>query len=155
MTYDLTPAFTLITAYEGCVLSSYQDETGVWTIGYGTTYGVRPGQNITHEDAISLMRGDVVTRSTVISNFIRVPFTNNQLCALISLAYNIGNRALETSDLLKDMNAGDHPENAATHFMSWTKAGGLILTGLVRRRRAEAALFVKPGPFISPVDEVK
>lgn len=60
--------------------------------------------------------------------------------ALVSLAYNIGTRALATSTLLRMHNAGDKA-GAAEQFGRWNRAGGRVLAGLVKRRGAEAALY--------------
>jgi GH24 family phage-related lysozyme (muramidase) len=42
--------------------------------------------------------------------------------------------------LLKVLNAGDY-DNCAEQILRWDKAGGKVLAGLTRRRKAEAALF--------------
>ncbi|WP_335876684.1 lysozyme, partial [Acinetobacter baumannii] len=49
---------------------------------------------------------------------------------------------LANSTLLKKLNKGDY-QGAADQFLVWNKAGGKVMKGLVRRREAERALFLK------------
>ncbi|KRJ11905.1 lysozyme [Acinetobacter nosocomialis] len=60
----------------------------------------------------------------------------------VSLTYNIGSGAFKNSTLLKKLNKGDY-QGAADQFLVWNKAGGKVMKGLVRRREAERALFLK------------
>jgi lysozyme len=64
----------------------------------------------------------------------------NQFDALLSFAYNLGLGNLQRSTLLKQVNAGDLA-GAVREFAKWTKAKGVELPGLVRRRTAQRALF--------------
>jgi lysozyme len=68
--------------------------------------------------------------------------TDNQFAALVSFAYNCGVGNLKSSSLLKHFNSGKIQE-AAQEFLRWTKAKGVVMPGLVRRREAEKALFLK------------
>lgn len=61
--------------------------------------------------------------------------------ALVCLSYNIGLGNLQRSTIRMRANRGDW-EGAAEAFMAWTKGGGRVLPGLVRRREAERALFL-------------
>ena len=61
--------------------------------------------------------------------------------ALVSFAYNAGLGNLQRSTIRMKANRGDW-EGAAEAFMAWTKGGGKVLPGLVRRRQAEIALFL-------------
>lgn len=61
--------------------------------------------------------------------------------ALVSFAFNAGLGNLQRSQIRMRANRGDW-EGAAEAFMSWTKGGGKVLPGLVRRRQAEIALFL-------------
>ena len=49
----------LIESFEGLRLTSYQDSVGVWTIGYGHTSGVKPGQTITQQQAQTFLQQDL------------------------------------------------------------------------------------------------
>jgi lysozyme len=64
----------------------------------------------------------------------------NQFDAMVDFAYNAGAGAFLGSTLLKKVNTGDFP-GAAAQFALWIHAGGEVVEGLVRRRKAEADLF--------------
>jgi len=130
----------LIKSFEGLRLSAYKCPADVWTIGYGTTAGVKPGQNITKERAEELLREDVKRFEQQVMRLVKVPLTQGQHDALASFVYNLGPGNLSNSTLLRLLNAGDY-KGAAAQFDRWTKAGGKTLAGLVRRRAAERALF--------------
>jgi lysozyme len=50
--------------YEGCRLTAYQDQVGVWTIAYGHTGAdVTPGLTITQTEAEALLAKDVLAAS--------------------------------------------------------------------------------------------
>jgi lysozyme len=61
--------------------------------------------------------------------------------ALVSISFNFGLGNLQRSTIRMRANRGDW-EGAATAFRMWTKGGGKVLPGLVRRREAEIALFL-------------
>jgi lysozyme len=61
--------------------------------------------------------------------------------ALVSISFNFGLGNLQRSTIRMKANRKDW-EGAADAFMMWTKGGGKVLPGLVRRRVAEKALFL-------------
>jgi len=130
----------LIKSFEGLRLSAYKDVVGVVTIGYGTTSGVKMGDTITKERAEQLLREDVERFEQQVLRLVRVPLSQGQHDALVSFVYNLGAGNLSNSTLLRLLNAGDYA-GAAAQFDRWNKAGGKVLSGLVRRRAAERALF--------------
>ena len=138
----------LIKSFEGLRLSAYQDSVGVWTIGYGTTaaagVGITPhaGQIITEAEAEHYLSVAVAKFADQILRMLKRQATPNQFGAMVSLAYNIGPGNFSTSSVLRNFNAGDMG-NAAASFAKWNRAGGKVLAGLTRRRAAEAALFQK------------
>ncbi len=136
------PAFRLIKKYEGCKLHAYQDVVGVWTIGWGSTLGVHPGMTITQEQADQMCLDDVKERSFAILKMVTVNINDNQLCALISFAYNVGLGALHHSHLLTYLNEGASKLKVAAEFLKWDHAGGKVFAGLTRRRHEEAELFL-------------
>jgi GH24 family phage-related lysozyme (muramidase) len=134
----------LIESFEGDELRAYPDPgTGgaPWTIGYGHTANVQPGESITEAQAIAFLRSDVAIAEDSVAELVEVTLTPNQFSALVSFEYNTG--ALAGSSLLGCLNAGDF-EGAANQFDRWVYAGGIVLPGLVRRRAAEKALFLTP-----------
>jgi lysozyme len=69
-----------------------------------------------------------------------VPLKQGQYDALVSFTYNEGAGRLQSSTLLKVLNAGDYAAVPA-EFIKWVFGGGVKLPGLVTRRSAEAAMF--------------
>jgi lysozyme len=69
--------------------------------------------------------------------------TQSRFSALVSFAFNVGLGNLQRSTIRMCHNRGDF-EAAAEAFMQWTKAGGKELPGLVKRRKDERALYLKP-----------
>lgn len=133
----------LIKAFEGLRLKAYDDGVGVWTIGYGHTGpDVQPGMVITEEEAEALLRQDLDRFERAVSNALAVETKQAQFDAFVSLAFNIGSYAFQTSTALKRHNAGDLA-GAAEAITWWNKAAGRVWPGLVRRRAAEAALYTK------------
>jgi lysozyme len=61
--------------------------------------------------------------------------------ALVSFAFNVGLGNLQRSGLRMKTNRGEF-EDAADEFLKWTKAGGRVLPGLVKRRNDERALYL-------------
>ncbi len=61
--------------------------------------------------------------------------------SLVSFAFNVGLGNLQRSSLRMKTNRGDF-EEAAEEFLKWTKAGGRVLPGLVKRRRDERSLYL-------------
>lgn len=130
----------LIKSFEGLRLSAYKCPADVWTIGYGTTAGVKPGHVITQERAEELLREDVAKVEAQVLRVIKVPLKQGQFDALVSFTYNLGAGNLASSTLARLLNAGDYM-GAAAQFDRWNKAGGKVLKGLVSRRAAERAMF--------------
>lgn len=137
----------LITSFEDLRLKAYDDGVGVWTIGYGTTIypngvAVKEGDSCTLEQAKSFFQHYLRRFQTAVNDAVSVPLSQNQFDALVSLAYNIGTNAFKTSTLVKYLNALAY-NAAADEFQKWNRGGGKVLKGLVRRREAERALFLK------------
>ncbi|MFM6424862.1 lysozyme [Planktothrix sp.] len=131
----------LIKSFEGMELEAYQDAVDVWTIGYGHTKTVEPGMIITEAKAEELLRQDLEEFEEAVTEAVEVSINSNQFSALVSFCFNLGAGSLFQSTLLKLLNQGDF-QGAADQFPRWNKAGGQVLEGLTRRRKAERALFL-------------
>jgi lysozyme len=132
-----------IAGFEGFRSQPYQDAVGVWTIGYGHTKGVGPdSKRVTKAKALELLEQDAAVAATAIRDLVHVHLSQNQFDALCSFTFNLGTGALAESTLLKLLNKGDY-KGAAGQFGRWTHADGQVLAGLVARRAAERALFLK------------
>ncbi|MDE2102092.1 MAG: lysozyme [Patescibacteria group bacterium] len=126
--------------FEGCRLQAYQDQRGIWTIGYGHTAGVTPSEVITQGEANELLANDLRIFEAGVNSAVEHSITPNQFSALVSFAFNVGITAFEDSTLLRLVNDGDYA-GAQQQFARWVWAGNVVDLGLQRRRAAEAALF--------------
>lgn len=139
MTYS-RDGLHLTEQFEGCKLTAYRDVAGVWTIGYGHTKGVHPGDRITQEQAEQFLQEDVQEVVQQINRDVKVQLTQGEFDALVDFGFNLGCHAMENSTLWRKLNAGDFI-GAAAEFPRWDMAGGRHVTGLLRRRLAEQAMF--------------
>ena len=131
----------LIISFEGIRLQAYKCPAGVWTIGVGSTQPpVSPGEEITKKEAMDRFDRDLVKFEKAVDRLVTVPLTQNQFDALVSFTFNVGEGALAKSTLLKKLNAGNY-DAVPAELMKWTRGGGKELPGLVRRRRAECAMW--------------
>jgi lysozyme len=143
----------LVQHFEGLYLTAYQDEVGIWTIGYGHTGlthndgTVHSGRQITREQAIELLKYDMGAFEKRVAEAVDVPLNGNEFSALVSFDFNTG--AINRSTLLRLLNSGDR-SGAANEFPKWNRAGGQILSGLTRRRASERNLFLSMRPYIIP-----
>lgn len=138
---------------EGERLTAYPDPATKgepWTIGVGHTGfvdGVRVarGMTITFAKSRQLLREDISNTERHVRTLVRVPITNHQKAALVSLVFNIGVGNFQASTLLRKLNAGD-TGGAADQFLVWDKArvnGKLTqMAGLVERRALEREMFL-------------
>lgn len=144
---DVSTAVKLIKEFEGFRTQPYLCPAGVPTIGYGsTTY--KSGKKVTLKDpAISEKDADdllvhFVTK-VILPEVTRIcpklSENNNALNAILDFCYNLGSTKFKSSTLAIMINAEDWPK-AKEQLMRWVYSGGEVLPGLVRRRKAEAAL---------------
>lgn len=138
----------LIKEFEGWRSRPYLCPGGKPTIGWGSTRDVDGTRiNINHHDineidGQAMLDRALLTVHRAIGELVSVPLTENQFSALASWVYNLGAGNLRHSTLRKKLNMGDF-EGAAQEFPRWCYAAGDILPGLVTRRAAEKALFMK------------
>lgn len=137
-------AFAKIKDFEGYSRKAYKCPAGVWTIGYGHTKGVKPGDIITASEAEHLLRKDLRLYEAFVEK-LGVTTQQYRFDALVDFAYNLGCEALEGSTLLKKIRAGRPDIEVRAEFMKWVYArvGGekKKLPGLVARRKWEADRF--------------
>ena len=145
----------LIKSFESCRLRAYWDEAGMrWSIGWGRARGVREGDECTQQQADDWFAEDLGDIETVLGN-LGLVLTQSQFDALVSFCYNVGfgkrggkNGFLELgngrpSTMLRRLRARDHA-GAAAEFPKWIHTPGAE-NGLLARRLAEQALFLKEG----------
>jgi lysozyme len=135
----------LIKSFEGCKLNAYKCSAGVNTIGFGNTYytngnKVKLGDKITQEEANKLFLDLLPKYEKTVLDAIKVPLTQNQFDALVSFCWNCGS----SKTLFKMINEKFSEMNIVNWLCShYIMGGGKVLNGLVRRRKAEAVLFIK------------
>lgn len=142
-------ALDLIKQSEGCRLTAYADPALGWdvpTIGWGHTSAagspkVYRGLKITQTEADQILAADIERVAEQVQALVKTRLTANELGALTSFTYNLGMGNLKTSTLLRKVNANDMA-GAAAEFGRWTHSGGKELPGLIKRRAAEAKLFL-------------
>lgn len=128
---------------EGLRLIPYQDEGGVWTVGYGHTgTDVIPGLKYTMDQVNELFLKDITEFEDELNGMLKVAVTQNQFDSLMDFVYNEGPAALHRSTLLKRVNVGDF-QGAAKEFLKWDIVAGRPDPGLLKRRRADKTLFLK------------
>lgn len=136
--------------FEGLKLNAYVDPaTGgePITIGYGHTGSlsgskVRMGQTITKEQAVEFMKADLLQVWKNLQPLIKVELTPNQWAALISFAGNVKWKSVKSSSVIKYINAGRLAE-VPGRMALYRLGDGKVMNGLVRRRAAEGALWMK------------
>lgn len=138
----------LVKKYEGLSLKPYLCPAGKATIGYGATFYPN-GRRVTMQDkpiteaqATEMLVQMLASFALQVKSLLKVELNENQFGALVSFAYNVGIGNLKSSTLLKLVNA-NKPMAASQEFDKWTRAGGKILPGLVKRRYEERLLFIK------------
>lgn len=146
-----TLGLSLIKAFEACKLTAYICPAGKWTIGWGHTSEaggpvVRPGMKITQRDADQIFRDDVDNFEDAVELLLgSTEVSENEFDALVSFAFNAGIPALKSSTLLKKVKLKSNDDIIDAEFQKWNKATvegkKVIMPGLSRRRRAEAALW--------------
>jgi lysozyme len=136
----------LIKKWEGFRATMYLDAVGKPTIGYGTLIDTADEQylrtaTITPQQAEELLRRDLVPFERAVNETISVPLAQNQFDALVSFVYNLGPGAFRNGSLPGLINGKADPEAISAKWREYSRAGGQVLTGLVRRRRDEIALY--------------
>jgi lysozyme len=138
----MTPeGLALVAEFEGFRADAYRDMVGVWTIGYGETKGVKPGDVTTEPEARAKLQARLDEFERGVQSHITSSFLPEQSAAMTALAYNIGLGNFSTSSVLRLHNARDFA-GAGDAFLKWDMAGGKHVPGLLRRRQAERAMYL-------------
>jgi len=139
--------YKLITQFEGLSLKPYLDSIKVPTIGYGNTFypdGRKvklTDPKITQPYAFEIFKVIADKFASQVSNSVKSPVNQKQFNALVSFAYNVGMGNLNSSTLLKRVNANPNDDDIRIQFQKWNKAGGKVILGLTNRRAAEAKYY--------------
>lgn len=137
----------LIKRFEGFSATPYICPAGWWTIGFGAVRGLdgRPvtaaTPPVTEEEAETLLRRDVAVAERAVMRLIAVSLSDGRFDALASFAFNLGGGALQRSTLRRKVNREEH-DDVPKEFRKWVWGGGRKLPGLIRRREAEATMYL-------------
>ena len=156
----------LMHRFEGCKNRPYLCPAHIWTVGYGHVlyqdqirlpvvtdkpnvvirkkYSLKTEDNRvwSKEEIEKLFANDVASFERGVLRLVPgCVGRQGSFDALVSFAFNAGLGNLQRSTIRMKANRGDW-EGAADAFMMWTKGGGRVLPGLVKRRQAEIALFL-------------
>jgi lysozyme len=131
----------LIKSFESLALKAYRCPAGVLTIGYGhTSADVVDGLVINSRQADALLALDLRVAENAV-NAQKLLLTQHQFDALVSFTYNCGVGNFQKSTLLKMIRVNPNSANIGFEFSRWNKGGGQVLSGLIRRRKAEFELY--------------
>lgn len=132
----------LVKHFEGFESEAYLCPANVWTIGYGRTRNVQEGDRVSELQAERDLLEELEEFGQQVLGVVQVDLTQSEFDALTSWTYNLGVGNLNSSTLLKKLNAGDK-NSVPSEMLRWNKASGKVLAGLTRRRQAEADLWTK------------
>lgn len=127
--------------WEGVSLKPYRDVAGYWTVGVGHLLREgEPVEQITMEQADEYLIRDLSDAERCVNSQVGTELTQNEFDALVSFVFNLGCGNFRRSSLLRLLNRGDFGL-AASEFERWNRAGGKVVRGLTRRRKAEREMF--------------
>lgn len=145
------PGYDLVKAFESCMAAirtrpgyfrPYRDSAGVLTIGWGHTNHHLPrfdGNAVwSQAECDAALARDMAVFERWVTDHAKVPLAQHEFDALVSWAFNTGGPA--TATLWKKLNAGNKAA-VPSEMAKWNRAGGKVLSGLVRRRKAEGLMF--------------
>lgn len=130
-------AFVGIAVHEGFRDTAYlPTKNDVPTIGFGTTEGVKMGDRITVERALTRALQDSERFSGAVKRCVKVPLYQHEFDAYVSFSYNVGEGAFCNSTMVRLLNQGRY-EEACRQMDRWVYQKGQVLPGLVKRRADE------------------
>ncbi|SAL26107.1 lysozyme [Caballeronia sordidicola] len=95
----------------------------------------------TQARADARLTADLLRFGAAVDSLVKVPLSPQQKAAIVDFTFNLGSGNLQSSTLLKLLNAGDYA-GAANEFPKWNLASGKVMAGLVTRRARERSLFL-------------
>ena len=135
-------AGAFVAPWEGLRTSAYRDAVGVWTVCYGETKGVRPGDRYSAEECEAMLERELERYAAALGECLTAELPQGARVAFVSWSYNVGTGAACRSTLVRKANAGDL-YGACDELLRWNRAGGRVLNGLTNRRKAERAMCIR------------
>ena len=139
--------FNVISSLEGFIAVPIWDYMQ-YSVGYGSGYNWDQKRPVIKTDIIDKATAkkwlllEAQDKYDFVMSKVRVPVTDNQLLAMASFTYNVGEDAFAKSTLLRLLNEGQNKDIVAKQFDRWVYAGGKVSPGLVKRRNAEKQVFL-------------
>jgi len=147
----------LIKHWEGVRYRPYICSARLHTIGVGhvlypdqgrlpldqrDTYPLKAEDNRTFSmgEVDGILSADLIRFEAGIAKLFPMVLAQGQFDALVSFAFNLGLGGVQRSTLRQKVLRGE--VEAADEFLKFTRGGGKILPGLVKRRQDERALFL-------------
>lgn len=132
-------ALTCVAGFEGVRQYVYKDPVGIDTWCFGETQGPKPVGYIPMAQCEALLAESLEIANRQVDSCVRTYLPDARRAALVSFSYNVGGAAFCSSTLVRKLNAGD-TAGACNELSRWTRAKGIELPGLVKRRAAERAM---------------
>ena len=139
----LALVISLVQFFEGVRYDAYQDLGGVWTICYGHTGQVRPGQHATAADCTAYLTADISVALASVDRLITAPLPVTRKAGLADFVINGGSGLLAKSSIRSNLNAGNTAAGCAAISLYVYAAGhdcrvkGSGCEGIVTRRSVE------------------
>ena len=133
----------LLALFESYRAVDYRDPVGVPTACFGHTATAQLGKERSLQECEDILIAEVRETQTAVLRHVQVPLNDNQLAALTSFTYNVGETNFRTSTLLRKLNEGDY-QGACDELPRWVYAKGVRLNGLARRREQERLVCLTP-----------
>lgn len=130
---------TLVGGFEGLRQTAYPDPATKgppWTVCYGETLGVRPGDRYTVAECKVMLRQSLEKYAEAIEQCVTVALPDERFIALTSFAYNIGTAGACRSSVVKLINQGRTREGCDA-LLRYNRAAGIVFPGLTKRRQRE------------------
>jgi len=131
----------LIKRFEGKSNNAYLCPAGKWTIGYGRIKGVSEGMAWSDQQCEDNLISDLREFELGVTRVVSATLNQAQFDSLVSFAFNLGIGALKGSTLLRKVNSDPNDPTIRHEFNKWVNCNGKPLSGLIRRRAAEADLY--------------
>jgi len=137
----LAASIALVGQWEGLRTQAYRDVIGVWTVCYGETKGVEPGDRYTKAECDQMLERELRAYAAGLGKCLKAELPEGAATAFLSWSYNVGTGAACKSTLVRKANAGDL-FGACDELLRWNRAGGRVVPGLSNRRKDEHRLCV-------------
>lgn len=129
---------TVTAGAEGIRQNAYPDVTGVPTICFGETKGVKFGDRKTVDECKAMLEGRLYEFAAEVDRCTKVELPPTRKAAMVDFAYNLG-PAPYCTKIAPMLDAGDI-KGACDRLLLYNKAGGIVFPGLTKRRQREREL---------------